>query len=370
MTCIALSGYYGFYNTGDEAILESIIDILRRRLPRAEIVVFSADPQHTRRSYGVQSVSRTCLPSIFRTLCRADLLISGGGGLLQDVTSLRSVAYYLGMMELALFMGKKVAVFAQGMGPLQHPLARRWVKKVLTRVDLVSVRDPLSADFLTRIGVQRRVRVAADPVFSLEPATRQEVEDFWSAQKIAGENGQLHVGIALRSFPRETDAGGMVLETITKACLYLEQRYRARLVFLPCHQPDDLPLARQVASRLSQQSPIIDRPLSNREVMCLIGGLDMLMGMRLHALVLAAVSGIPFVALPYDPKVNAFLSRLGKKPLPPLQQLALDQLTADLDAALAVEKQQRGGNLGLRIEELKGEVERAADELLSLVAAG
>ncbi|MGI5882936.1 MAG: polysaccharide pyruvyl transferase family protein, partial [Dethiobacteria bacterium] len=95
MTCIALSGYYGFYNTGDEAILEAIIGIVRRRLPGAELVVFSADPDHTRQEYGVESVSRTCLFSIFRTLHRADLLISGGGGLLQDVTSLRSVAYYL-----------------------------------------------------------------------------------------------------------------------------------------------------------------------------------------------------------------------------------------------------------------------------------
>lgn len=369
MTCIALSGYYGFYNTGDEAILEAIISIFRRRLPEAELVVFSADPSHTCRTYGVDSVSRNHLPSIFRTLHRADLLISGGGGLLQDVTSLRSVAYYLGMMELALFMGKKVAVFAQGMGPLHHRLARHWVKRVLTRVDLVSVRDPLSADFLTQLGVKRKVRVTADPVFSLEPASQKEIEAFWTAQQITRAKEQLHVGIALRPFPRETSAGGEVIETITRACIYLEQQYKARLIFLPYHLQKDLPLARQVASRLSQQSLIIDRSLSVREFMCLIGGLDLLVGMRLHALVFAAVSGVPLVALPYDPKINAFLSRIGKEMLPPLQELTLEELIRDLNGVLAEKEWRGGGELEAKILELKSEVEIAASELLSLVTA-
>jgi polysaccharide pyruvyl transferase CsaB len=368
LTCIALSGYYGFYNTGDEAILEAIIGIVRRRLPGAELVVFSADPDHTRQEYGVESVSRTCLFSIFRTLHRADLLISGGGGLLQDVTSLRSVAYYLGMIELAFFMGKKVAVFAQGMGPLHHPLARRWVKRVLNKVDLISVRDPLSAAFLEELGVGREIRVAADPVFTLSPASPQEIETFWARHKMANAGRQQpHIGIALRFFPREQDSGEEIFEMLTRACIYLVQRYNARLVFLPYHLSRDLPLARQIASGLSQQSLVIDCPLSNKENMCLVGGLDMLVGMRLHALIFAAVSGIPFLALPYDPKVNAFLGRLGKNPLPPLQEMTLERLKKDLDIVLAEGKKNFTIGLRAKIRELEGEVEKAAGELLSLV---
>lgn len=366
MTCIALSGYYGFYNTGDEAILEAIICLLRRRLPEAELVVFSADPAHTRRAYGVESVSRTHLPSIFRTLQRADLLISGGGGLLQDVTSLRSVAYYLGIMEMALLMGKKVAVFAQGMGPLHHRLALHWVKRVLSRVDFVSVRDPLSESFLSQLGIKREIFVTADPVFSLEPASQEEIDAFWAEKGLPDEKEYLRIGVALRPFPRETGSNAEIMETVARACLYLEKQYKVRLFFLPYHLHKDLPLARQIASRLSQQSIIMDKFLTVREIMCLVGGLDLLVGMRLHALIFAAVSGVPFMALPYDPKINAFLSRIGKDPLPPLQELTLRQLIRGLETILAGREQ--GARSLRRIQELKNEVEKAADELLSLVA--
>ena len=348
MTCIALSGYYGFYNTGDEAILEAIICLLRRRLPEAELVVFSADPAHTRRAYGVESVSRTHLPSIFRTLQRADLLISGGGGLLQDVTSLRS------------------AVFAQGMGPLHHRLALHWVKRVLSRVDFVSVRDPLSESFLSQLGIKREIFVTADPVFSLEPASQEEIDAFWAEKGLPEEKEYLRIGVALRPFPRETGSNAEIMETVARACLYLEKQYKVRLFFLPYHLHKDLPLARQIASRLSQQSIIMDKFLTVREIMCLVGGLDLLVGMRLHALIFAAVSGVPFMALPYDPKINAFLSRIGKDPLPPLQELTLRQLIRGLETILAGREQ--GARSLRRIQELKNEVEKAADELLSLVA--
>lgn len=367
LTCIALSGYYGFYNIGDEAILEAIIRFLRRRLPEAELVVFSADPAHTRRTYGVESVSRTHLPSIFRTLRRADLLISGGGGLLQDVTSLRSVVYYLGIMEMAMQMGKKVAVFAQGMGPLHHRLALHWVKRVLSRVDFVSVRDPLSGSFLSQLGIKREIMVTADPVFSLEPASGEEIKAFWAKKGLPEEKKYLRIGVALRPFPRETSSNAQIMETVARACLYLEKQHKARLIFLPFHLQKDLPLARQIASRLSQQSIIIDKFLTIREIMCLMGGLDLLVGMRLHALIIAAVSGVPFLALPYDPKINAFLSRIGKDPPPPLQELTLQQLIQGLETVLAG-KEKDSRRLG-RIQELKNEVEKAADELLSLVGS-
>lgn len=368
MTCIALSGYYGFYNTGDEAILEVIIEFLQRQLPGVEVVVFSADPGHTRRTYGVEAVSRTHLSSIVRTLRRADLLISGGGGLLQDITSFRSVAYYLGIIELAMMMGKKVAIFAQGMGPLHHHLAMKWVKRVVDRVDVVSVRDPFSARFLEELGVKREVRVTADPVFSLDPASQEEIEAFWRVQGIWKEQKQLQVGIALRPFLHVTTPGTDLLETIIEACIYLEKEYGARLIILPYHLQKDLPLARQVASRLSRQSLIIDRALSAREVMCLIGGLDLLVGMRLHALIFAAVSGIPFVALPYDPKINAFLFRLGKEAPAPLQELTPDRLKGELDEILSQQKRGDREGQGKKIGELKNEVQRALQELFALVS--
>ena len=397
MACIAISGYYGFYNTGDEAILEVIISILRRRIPGAEIVVFSADPDHTSKAYGVESVSRTHLPSVMRTLKRADLLISGGGGLLQDITSFRSVAYYLGIMEVALCMGKKVAVFAQGMGPLRHPLALRWVKRVLNRVDLVSVRDSLSASFLGELGIKNNVRITADPVFSLKPASREEIEAFWKKEELAmriqasrtapqagdleskaqasalqtqtlAEKKPLQIGVALRPFPHKTYSGAEIFDIITEACLYLEREYDASFIFLPYQLKKDLPISREIAARLSRPSVVIERALTVREVISLIGGLDLLLGMRLHALIFSAISGVSFIPLPYDPKINAFLSRLEKDLLPSLEDLTLDQLIFHIEMALSEKGLAEKVELASRIEKLRDEVERSALELVALVS--
>ena len=374
MACIAISGYYGFYNTGDEAILEVIIAILRRRIPGVEIVVLSADPGYTSMAYGVESISRTHLPSVMGTLRRADLLISGGGGLLQDITSFRSVAYYLSIMEAALCMGKKVAVFAQGMGPLRHPLALRWVKRVLNKVDLVSVRDSLSASFLGELGIKKNVRITADPVFSFKPASAEEIETFWKAEGLEikeqtlAKKKPLQIGIALRPFPRKTYSGAEIFDIITEACLYLERKYEASFVFLPYQLKKDLPLAKEIAARLTRPSVVIERALTAKEVISLIGGLDLLMGMRLHALIFSAISNVSFVPLPYDPKINAFLSRLEKTPLPSLEDLKLDQLLAHLDLALSEEGKTERAELARRIEKLRDEVERSALELVALVS--
>ena len=367
LVCVTLSGYYGFCNIGDEAILEVIIGILRRQIPDVEIVVLSGNPVHTSGVYGVKAVSRTHLPSIIRSIRRSDLLISGGGGLLQDITSFRSAAYYLGIIEAALFMRKKVAVFAQGVGPLRHPLTLRWVKRTLNRVDLISVRDSLSAGLLAELGIKKNVRIAADPVFSLRPPLEEEIVSFWKTEGIETGKKLLQVGVALRPFPQGRHPGAEVFEIITRACLYLEKEYGARIIFLPYHLEKDLPLAREISSRLSRQNVIIDRALSAREVISLIGGLDLLLGMRLHALIFAAINGVSFVALPYDPKINAFLSTLGKKSLPSLEKLTIEQLIADLDLALSEKGRKDKSELAQKLAVLQEEVEKSALDLLALI---
>jgi len=94
---IVISGYYGFGNAGDEAILEAMVRDLRALAPGARLVVLSADPAATAARCGVEAVPRMHLPSVLGALRGADLFISGGGSLLQDATSWRSVPYYAGI---------------------------------------------------------------------------------------------------------------------------------------------------------------------------------------------------------------------------------------------------------------------------------
>lgn len=115
---VVISGYYGFDNMGDEMVLAGILAGLRRLDPGVRVTVLSAHPAATAREHGVDAVSRTHLPSILAALARADLLISGGGSLLQDVTGPFNIPYYVGVMELARLRGVPVMMMAQGIGPV------------------------------------------------------------------------------------------------------------------------------------------------------------------------------------------------------------------------------------------------------------
>ncbi len=107
MPKVVLSGYFGFGNAGDEAILAAEVAALRQLIPQVEITVLSGNPRKTAATYNVEAEPRGNLWALCRALRRADLLISGGGSLLQDITSNRSIPYYLGVMALAKLMGKK-----------------------------------------------------------------------------------------------------------------------------------------------------------------------------------------------------------------------------------------------------------------------
>ena len=89
-----------FYNVGDEAILQSIIKALHEEDPTLELVVLSNDPDYTRKMYGVEAVNRWDIRAIYKEKVMA---ISGGGSLLQDKTSIKSILYYTGIMRIARF---------------------------------------------------------------------------------------------------------------------------------------------------------------------------------------------------------------------------------------------------------------------------
>ena len=168
---IAVSGYYGFKNAGDDAILMAMVATIRALAPGAEITVFSSSPVETRQLYGVRAVNRWNPLGIIWTLLRSDLLLSGGGGLLQDVTGVRSICYYLVVVLLALVVGKPVVYYAQGVGPVRTRFGRWLTRVVSNRVDLITIRDQASRDDFLAMGVNRPpLVVTADPVLALNPA--------------------------------------------------------------------------------------------------------------------------------------------------------------------------------------------------------
>ncbi len=148
---IVISGYYGFDNIGDEAVLYTIISTLKSEIPDVSITVLSNNPEKTAELYEVKSINRWDIKSIARVIKNSDMLISGGGSLLQDITSSKTIPYYLAIVKIAQLYRKKVVFYSQGIGPVDKKLGRSLIKRVANKVDAIFVRDIASKDLLQEI---------------------------------------------------------------------------------------------------------------------------------------------------------------------------------------------------------------------------
>lgn len=174
MSRIVVSGYYGSKNAGDEAMLSAMLEVLSDLDPKLHITVISADPEDTRKRHGVDAISWLGFPAIIKELRQADLLISGGGSLLQNVTSRRSLYYYMFIIMLAHFLGTKVMLYAQGIGPIIGRVAEMAMRFLGNHVDLITVRDEGSLKELARLGIHKTIiECTADPVLAIHPVGKE-----------------------------------------------------------------------------------------------------------------------------------------------------------------------------------------------------
>lgn len=347
MTRVAISGYFGFGNAGDEAVLYATLRGLREFYPQVEPLVLSANPGQTAAAYGVEAAPRWPPRELGRALRRADFLLQGGGSLLQDATSLSSLLYYLGVLRLAAWLGKPAAVYAQGIGPLRRDISRRLVRRVLNRVDLIMVRDAASAALLEEIGVTRPAEVHADPALLLTPA---------EANLPAGQTTLLVNGIyphrgpvcgfAVRPWDKWEDLAADLVEVMVS----LKQQ-GWQLVLLNLQPATDRAAASNLTRRLGFAVPLVT-VASVPEWLGIMANLHLLVGMRLHALILAAVMGVPLVGLAYDPKVTAFLDAVAQ-PGVPEEHWGRGLVARQVEAVLATREEGRTGELTSQVDPLR-----------------
>lgn len=312
MPRILISGYYGFDNLGDDTVLFGILSAIRKLRPDAELAVLSNQPKRTEVLFGIPAFNRWSLAVITRELMRSDLLVMGGGSLLQDVSSPRSVLYYLGIAALAKLLNKPVVFYAQGVGPINRPLSKRLIRRIVNQVDLITVRDDKSHDDLKKFGVVKPpIHVTADPALAID--TRLFSKDDGIAilnefgVTFGGQTGSKPVaGIAIRHW----NTTHPYQEVLAKACDALSRR-GWQVVFIPMQYPRDVRVSEEVAALMQEPAVILNRQFSFRDISSIISSMDMIVGMRLHSLILAALYEVPFVPLSYDPKIDRFVHRLG-----------------------------------------------------------
>ncbi|MEN6348169.1 MAG: polysaccharide pyruvyl transferase CsaB [Syntrophomonas sp.] len=318
---IALSGYYGFDNAGDEALLSAITSSIRELAPEAEFVVFSGNPGSTSKTHCIPAVYYKSPLKVMRSLMKSELLISGGGSIFQDVTSGRSLPYYIGVVALAKLIGKPVMFYAQGIGPINRKISKFLMRLVANRVDLISLRDQESARLLHDIGVDRPpVMITADPVLALQPGISDQ-ESMAACCSGWGIGDKPLICVSVRHWPA-LDGYQQHLALVLDGLV----RRGYTILFVPMHWPEDVSESRLIMSLMEENSSIVDRKLNSKELLALIARSELLLGMRLHALIFAASQGVLFAGISYDPKVDAFLKSYGLEPLPLDSELMQERL--------------------------------------------
>ncbi len=315
-----LSGYYGFGNLGDEALLEVTIAQLRRRFPASQLDVLSATPKATAAAYGVEATPRWNWRAIRAAIAKADVVLSGGGGLLQSGTSLRSLFYYAAIVREAIRRRRKTMVFAQSIGPLNF-WGRLIVRRSCKGLARATVRDERSLRLLRQLVPDTPVERTADPVFLYDAP---EADPDLAAQGLGPESGGYAV-ISVRKSPDFRDAVAVLARAVDR----LATRHGIRSAFLPLGGAADASVSTDVI-RACACSPMLLPECTLAKAAAIVRGARVAIGMRLHSLVLAARYGVPFLAMAYDPKVAALCEELDY----PLEALWAPQTARRSDAAI------------------------------------
>jgi len=317
VTSVVISGYYGFGNTGDEAMLEATIEGLGRRLPALEVTVVSGRPEAVRAVHGVGAIAQLDVRGLTRALRRADLFLSGGGTLLQDATSWRNLVYHLGLFALARQHGAPSMIFAQGVGPVTSRIGRAMMPWSLRGLAAVTVRDEASALALVGLGVKTpAAEVTADPAFALTPCPAARAETVLRAAGAAASGGGppgLRPFVALA--PRGLWNRDYEADLLAAIGDWVAGELGALPLLVPMQYPDDLTACDMILARMHEPAAVLRERLTPRETMGVLGQAELVIGVRLHALIFGVAAGAAVAGVEYDPKVAHFLARLGHQPV-------------------------------------------------------
>ena len=326
---VAISGSFGGLNLGDEAILRSMVSELRRSVP-VEITVFTRNPDDTMGRHRVERAvpaRKLSREEVLPEIERLDLLVLGGGGILFDPEA----KVFMREAALAQEKGVPVMTYAIGAGPLADAETAKLVRSCLGKAEVVTVRERGARQVLEDVGVKRDIVVTADPALLLEPEGLPD-----EALKREGLDGPRRlVGFSVR----EPGAAAPDLDQdvyhalLANAADYMVDRLDADIVFVPMERNvRDMQHCHAVVAEMkgAPRATVLKGEYTSGQLLSLVGHFEFVVGMRLHFLVFAAIAGIPFVALPYAPKVAGFLEDLSLD-APPMREVNAGRLIAHLD---------------------------------------
>ncbi len=328
---VVICGAYGRGNAGDDAILEAILQEMRSIDPDMPVTVLSKDPQSTRLTYRVRAVHRSSLWRWYAAMRHARLYINGGGSLIQDVTSRRSLWFYLYNIRAAKRAGCRVQMYGCGIGPVTRERHRALAARVLNRyVDVITLREPDSLEELQTMGVTApEILLTADPALTLHRAPDDEIDSVLLAAGIPPHGRYLC--FALRQWKGFEDRAPI----FTAAARYAYRVHGLTPVFVAVEKHQDPVAHRQAAQGLDVPHYFLDNAGGAGTIIGALSRMEVVVSMRLHALIFAAGQGIPLAGVVYDPKVSAFLKYIGQDLFVDLDALTEPRLEEMIDQAVS-----------------------------------
>ena len=324
---VVICGAYGRGNAGDDAILEAILQEMRSIDPDMPITVLTKDPKATRLTYRVRTAGRMDVGTWKKAMRHAGLYINGGGSLIQDVTSRRSLWFYLHNIQAAHKAGCKVQMYGCGIGPVLREQHRKLAASVLNAsVDVITLREPDSLKELQSMGVTKpEILLTADPALTLPAASEDEIDSVLLRAGIPPHGKYLC--FALRNWKGFEDKAPL----FAQAAKYAYETYSLTPVFAAVEKHLDPVAGRLAAAGLDIPHYFLDDAGSAGTIIGALSRMQAVVSMRLHALIFAAGQGIPLAGVVYDPKVSAFLRYIGQENFLDLDALTADALKAMID---------------------------------------
>lgn len=311
-----LMGYYGFNNSGDETLLYSMIKNLKEEKEDARLLVLSKVPKETEKTYGVYSINRYNLFKVKKELKNSHLFIFGGGSLIQDVTSYKSLWFYLNMLKLAISAKIPVMLYANGIGPVKREKNRQMVAKILNKADVITLRDENSLKEVESMGVTVEKFVTADPALSMNGVDRETAIKLLEKEGITCDEKLLAISVREWKECDETFWTSFLAQ-MDEIC----RKYGLTPVFIPLKKPEDGEFSNKLLEKLNTKAYVLKNSYTAEETVGIFGVCELVIGMRLHSLIYASAVMTPAIGLSYDPKVSGFVDYIGT-----CQSLELDEI--------------------------------------------
>ncbi len=294
-TFILISGYYGFSNPGDDAILDVISKDLKR-YDMTPVVLYNTKSYFCKN--GIHYIPRYNFLSIYNWMARSSFVILGGGGLFQDSTSLLSFLYYFFVGALSLLLGKKLIIYGQSFGPIKRKFSLSLLRIILHFSEYIFVRDLYSLKLSYLLGQNRGIFLIPDLVYF------SDIPLFLNTER----------GQKILLFPR--DRGD--IENLVMALRNILDKFKLNITILPMHYSIDKDVAKMIFEKISRHDiRLIDKRLKRKEILREIKGSLGVISYRFHGLVFSHMLDTPFIGVSDDPKILSYLNKLNIKCLSP-----------------------------------------------------